>query len=343
MIREAFRPWGRLELLLDQLDVERWSFIGAVSTEDRCSTALEILSGHGAQEKSLIFRIEDAPSRFYTEVERKTGLKEQDFTSLGVLGSEIRNHKLLGRHGGPLNDAMEFISNPSLENLIVDISSLPKKFFFFIIRKILEQPERLKNVIVTYTEPGSYCFESLAENPEAWNPLPGFLPPRKEPDNKVLFIGLGFEPLGLPELYSSGLFSSAKIRLLFPFPADPTGVARNWDFARLLEPVPGNASANIERVDARNVPDTFDKLVSLSEHGQIYSILAPFGPKPMSLAMCLFASAHSARENNPSVFYTQPTVYNPNYSSGVKIVDDKPMVNAYCIRLNGNNLYASLK
>jgi len=343
MIRETFRPWGRMELILDQLNTDQWSFIGAVSTEDRCSTALELLCDRRAKDKSLIFRIEDAPSRFYKEVERKTSLKEEDFIRLGILASEIRKHKLLGRHGGPLNDAMQFINDPEVEDLIIDVSSLPKKFFFFVIRKVLEQPSRLRNVIVTYTEPGSYCFESLAENPEAWNPLPGFLPPRKEPDKKVLFIGLGFEPLGLPELYSSGLFSSAKIRLLFPFPADPTGVSRNWDFARLLEPVPGNASANIERVDARNVPDTFDKLVSLSQRGQIYSILAPFGPKPMSLAMCLFASVYSVREYNPSVFYTQPTVYNPGYSYGVKIVDGKPMVNAYCIRINGKNLYAPLE
>lgn len=339
MIRSEFRPWGQLSWALDNLGPERWAFAGAVSMEDRCITAMEILNAKKKIDAALIFRIKDTESRYFEEVEKKTDNNEEKFKSIKESHSDYKCRYLLGRHGEVASDIDEFLKRDSVTDLIIDISSLPKKFFFLLVRKALEQSDRLKNIIVTYTEPNGYCSEPLAENPQGWGPLPGFLPPRIEPSNKNLIIGLGYEPLGLPELYSSGLFSNANIRLLFPFPAQPSSVARNWDFARLLEPVPGNTSQSIIRIDSYNVPDMFDKLVAITENGDVYSILAPFGPKPMSLAMCLFASAYARRRSNPSVFYTQPTVYHPNYSTGVKLKNGHPSVNAYCIRLNGVNIY----
>jgi hypothetical protein len=339
MIRSDFRPWGDLTWMLDHLQAQQWAFACATSMEDRCLAAMQTLQDRGGVGESLIFRIQDADSRYFEETEKKTDANEALFKQLGRVENDFQRRLLLGRYGDIASDIATFLNRPSVTDLIIDISSLPKKIFFLLIRKALEQPEKLQNIVITYTEPESYCSSPLAENPEGWNPLPGFLPPRTEPADKILVIGLGYEPLGLPELYSSGLFSNASIRLLFPFPAQPSSVSRNWDFARLLEPVPGNTSQNIVRIDSYNVPDIFDKLVSITGNGDTYSILAPFGPKPMSLAMCLFASAYSKRSINPSVFYTQPTVYNPNYSIGIKMRNGKPCVSAYCIRLNGRNLY----
>lgn len=339
MIRTEFRPWGDINWILDNLQPERWSFAGAVSMEDRCISSIEILVKKKAIQSAIIFRIQDAESRYFAEVERKTDVNEIKFKKIRGAHHEYITRSLLGRHGNIALDIDNFFNNGDVTDLVIDISSLPKKIFFLLIRKSLEQSDKLRNIVVTYTDPETYSSEPLAENPQGWSPLPGFLPPRMEPANKNLIIGLGYEPLGLPELYSSGLFSNANIRLLFPFPAQPNSVARNWDFARLLEPVPGNTSQNIIRIDSYNVPDMFDKLVSITENGDVYSILAPFGPKPMSLAMCLFASAYANKRSNPSVFYTQPTVYHPNYSTGVKMKNGSPSVNAYCIRLNGKNIY----
>ena len=339
MIRGSFRPWGGLEWMLNSLSIRRWALVGAASTEDRCSSVLEILQDRAAVGQKLIYRIQDAESRYSPEVERKTDVNQARFKRLGVADNEIQSRRLLGPHGIVGEDISKFFKLQTEQSLIIDISCLPKKIFFLLIRKALEQPNTLQNILITYTEPETYCDAPLAENPQAWNPLPGFLPPMHEPSNKVLVIGLGYEPLGLPDHYSSGLFSDARIRLLFPFPAQPASVSRNWDFARLLEPVPGNTSTSIERIDSLNVSDTFDKLISVTDAGNLYSILAPFGPKPLSLAMCHFASAYSTKLNRPSVFYTQPTIYNPNYSAGVKLKNGVPSIHAYCIRLNGNNLY----
>ncbi|NMM28832.1 MAG: hypothetical protein HHJ12_16460 [Glaciimonas sp.] len=339
MIRKSFRPWGALNWMLPRYPNARWAFIGSAAMEDRCLAARQMLNDHNANGASFIFRIQDGFSRFTDEVERKTNVNQDFFIQLGVQPAEIKNYELLGRDGNIFADINTFLNTVTESNLVIDISCLPKKIFFLLIRLALETPGNIRNILVTYTEPMTYCTEPLAENPSNWAPLPGFLSPRPEPTNKCVIIGLGYEPLGLPELYSSGLFKNSDIRLVFPFPAKPSSVSRNWEFARLLEPVPGHASRNIERVDPLNVPDLFDKLAAITGAGSTHSILAPFGPKPMSLAMCLFASAYSKRTQRPAVYYTQPTVYNPEYSQGVKQINGVSSVFGYCVRLNGTNLY----
>jgi len=341
MIRNGFRPWGGLHSILKDFPNRPWSFVGCISMEDRCLAARETLLNTNAISQSLLFRIKDGHSRYTQEVESKTDINEAKFIATGVQVAEIKKLLLLGRHGDIQDEIQNFLLNATSKNLIIDISSLPKKFFFLLIRKALETNSQVfENILITYTEPESYSSKPLAENPEVWKPLPGFNGPRVEPPSMTLIIGLGYEPLGLPDLYSSGLFNNGKIRLLFPFPTSHSSVARNWEFARLLEPAPGNASTEIERIDSLNVPDVFDKISSLTLQGSEYSILAPFGPKPVSLAMCLFASSLSKSPIAPSVFYTQPTVYNPAYSSGVKSIDGNKVINAYCIRLHGDNLYS---
>lgn len=339
MIRARFRPWGNLTSIISGLGSRDWSFIGCVSMEDRCTIVRSTLSESQTVINSMIFRVRDADSRYTQEIEAITESNQSELLGTGVSQGEIKRIDLLGKHGEIGSYIQDFLENHATENLIIDISSLPKKIFFLLIRKALEDRPNIQNILVTYAEPESYCSSQLAENPEGWKPLPGFLGPRVEPSQKALIIGLGFEPLGLPELYSSGLFNNTNIRLLFPFPASPKNVSRNWDFARLLEPLPGNASSEIDRVDSLNIPDVFDKLLSITGNGEIYSILAPFGPKPMSLAMCLFASACARLSCPPSVYYTQPTIYNPHYSQGVKYADNIPAIHAYCVKLNGSNLY----
>ncbi|MNE96388.1 hypothetical protein D3C80_1945870 [compost metagenome] len=92
-------------------------------------------------------------------------------------------------------------------------------------------------------------------------------------------------------------------------------------------------------MDGINVPEVFDAIGALTDFGERFAILAPFGPKPISLAMALYASRVYTGQEHCSVNYTQPTVYNPDYSSGVKLQRGLPLINSYAIRLNGQNLY----
>jgi hypothetical protein len=125
-----------------------------------------------------------------------------------------------------------------------------------------------------------------------------------------------------------------EIKLLLPFPAAPPGVHKEWEFVRVLEPNLAKPKLDPIRVNAYDVSETFDRILSITDNGNKYAEFAPYGPKTMSLAMCIYAS-----QTESAVYYTQPRSYNPQYSSGVKLVKGKPQVLAYCLRLNGRKLY----
>jgi hypothetical protein len=77
-----------------------------------------------------------------------------------------------------------------------------------------------------------------------------------------------------------------------------------------------------------------DRIISLTRKGAETADLAPFGPKPMSLAMCIYAALTEAQ-----VFYTQPSSYRPDYSVGISQVGGEPEIYAYWIRMSGTTTY----
>ena len=86
---------------------------------------------------------------------------------------------------------------------------------------------------------------------------------------------------------------------------------------------------------------TFDALSRVTRRGEAKAVLAPYGPKTTSLAMCLFAcAANGGPGPQVPVYYAQPRRYDIGYSKQVRQtasgVDD---IQAYCIKLNGKNLY----
>lgn len=340
MIRRGFRPWGQLRQLCRSTPLDSWAFIGCASMEDR-STAVAHEFSYKLGQDRLCFQINDRPSRYKVEVERRTGAQKALFRACGFQDAHFREFKI-DENSGVINRAIdEFVGNCTSRSLIVDITSLPKRYFFLIIKKVIKL-DQFENILVTCTDPERYSEEKLAEGHLGWAALPGFNGPMKEPENKKLVIALGFEPLGLPELYGTGLFTRSEVHLLLPFPASPDKYKRNWDFMRQLIPVPSGADA-IHRVDASNVPDTFLQIVKLTENGASFAQLAPFGPKGVSLSMCLYACMFDGQEEMPSIYYTQPTVYNAEYSTGIKMIDGVPSINAYAIKLSGINLYSCVQ
>jgi hypothetical protein len=158
-----------------------------------------------------------------------------------------------------------------------------------------------------------------------------FLPPDPDPASGLTIVGLGYETLGL-----TPIVKGKECYLLFPYPSLPPGIRRNWDMVRELETLSDHAPI---RVPIYDVPSVFDVLQKLTNSGQKYAALAPYGPKTVSLAMCLFAIAYRDSAARPSAFYTQPQVYDPSYSIGVAMDNGIPRVRAYCIKLNGKVLY----
>ena len=338
---KPFRAWGLLGNVISSADVGRWAFLGCVSMEYRSIAAL-LLSRRAINiSHERMFSIEDSSeSRFFETSVELTRTHRDSLVRNGISSDVFREHKLLEPFGEIQSAVDEFFDECSGENLMFDISSMPKKLFFFVVKRVIQRRCQFENIVAVYTEPDSYASEPLAENPQQWSTLPGFDGPRRLPsrDNRRIVIAMGFEPLGLPDLVVQGEFAGIATHLLFPFPTPPDRIKKNWEFARDLFPTP-TASLQFRHVDGLNVPDVFDVMSDIGASGGIQLTMAPYGPKPISLAMALYAGRYHSGDKATSVYYTQPTAYNPNYSNGVGRVGGKAAIHCYVIKRLGQFLY----
>jgi hypothetical protein len=332
MIGGVVRPWGLLPWVLGRIKRRSWSFFGCLSTEDRCTAAWVRLRGFGVAARQTFVEVVDEPSVFSGLREDLVRKRRVQLSTLGVAEQDFRRLDLFAPHFRIIEQAMEFIAAAG-PNVVIDVSCFPKRFFFPIV-KLLLSARHIENLIVTYTSAESYFAGALAQDPQPLRPLPLF-GPQKFPEDpfEIAFVGVGFVPLGIIELFQPAE-REITVRLFFPFPASASDYQRSWQFVRHLEKSIPEAARDPVRVATLDVPDVFDHICSETNHGTKRAIFAPFGPKPISLAMCLYAL-----KSDSVVSYTQPLRYHPLYSSGVRLVNGEEQIHAYCLRLNGNELY----
>jgi hypothetical protein len=331
---KRFRPWGILNWLLDRYPGSaQWSFLGCLGTERRSISAWETLFQLRRLDTYRLLRITDLPSRHAQLFSLRLGERSAEIQSAGGDLTMVRDCELTAEHWRIVEAVNEFAAGAGT-SVVLDITSLPKRYFFPIIRILIQlPPARLKNLIVTYTVPESYTKEHLAENFGDWAQLPLFNGQYAREKASLLVIGVGFEALGLQDRVETAE-SGRTIAFLLPFPAPIKAFQRSWELLRRLQEHQPPQSFAVYRVDVKDASDAFDRLVSITNRGVRRADLAPFGPKPMSLAMCLFAAAADLQ-----VFYTQPTVYHPDYSIGVSKRDGVAETYAYAVRIDGRNLY----
>ena len=229
-------------------------------------------------------------------------------------------------------------SNPLAENVILDVSAMPEKFFFPIIRWLLESVQ-IKNIVITYMLPERYTHEDLAYDARDAGQLHTFTysGPQPEPTIQNVIVGVGFLPFSLPDWLKKTYkdTNTVKVTLMLPFPSAPSNVRKGWEFVRRIETnVKLADDRQILRVDANDLSACFDRIQTVTNAGKTATVFAPFGPKAHSVAMCLQAIKMKAE-----VYYTQPTFYHPKYSTGIKMDGTVPAGFAYAIRTNGHDLY----
>jgi hypothetical protein len=283
--------------------------LGALSSEERCTAVPSIAARHSPERVKLL-KIADPPSRYSSRITEKT---EQNYRALHSVLGEILDDPVehfLFDNDELIASALGFLDScTSPRSLWLDVTCLPKRFFFLLVKLALRDP-RIRDLLVTYTQPapGRYTDEHLAEDPGDAQPLPGFGLVGGDPDE--LIIAVGFESLGLPQLL--GEYRDKRRLVLVPFPPGQPYSRRIW---QTIMNVGHPGDANLKRVPAL---DVFDALgIMMEDTSPDISLgrppaLAPYGPKPISLAMCLYA----VRFGSP-VFYTQPRVYHPDYTIGV--------------------------
>lgn len=329
----CFRPWGELRWVLEKIPVVDWSLLGAISPEDRCLSTWLAAKGVGRVHAESLLRIVDKESRFVEQTESQAKALIGEYVRNGGDLHAVKDCPLFASH----NDLVAIVDGFVRDfgpNVILDISSLPKRFFFPFVKRLMRRDSGAQNVIVTYAIPEEYTPEALSEAYQGWRALPLFTPIPEPHAYEVFIVGVGFQSMGLPEQVKIHR-GDMEIEILFPFPPGPPGMKRSWEFVLDLErDLPDSRPTEIRYVSSRDSSLAFEHLLAITSNGERPAILAPYGPKPHALAMSLFAMQAQAK-----VCYTQPSIYHPEYSIGRSMRNGLPEVCAYCLRLGGRDFY----
>jgi hypothetical protein len=334
-------PWGSLDWLVKKLSVTNWSYLGCIAPESRSLCAIAAVSGRIKQAKFA--RIFDSIAPHESLEKRILDQRTLEANKLGVGSDQISDYSLLDDLD-TIADLFDTALN-STDSIVIDITSFPKRWFFPIVRFAMSSTSA-KNVVVCYTAGHTYA-STLSSNPEIVRAIPAFAltQPRKSCD--VALIGVGYHDFGIIDLLK--LEAPRSVRLLFPFPPGPPEMSRNWKSVMRLERITksqtqteGGIESDLSyfQIHALDIPQCFSAIKGFTDDGKKKALLAPYGPKTSSLAMCLYSLAceNSGLEEVPA-YYSQPTRYALDYTAAPLLKNGLPQIAAYPIKLGGNALY----
>ena len=225
-----YRPWGLLTWVLDQCEFDDWGLLSCIGTEDRSLSAWKNLNSFGKLSSVTFIRIIDKPSKHTVNTQNKNKVRERELVALGGDAKTIRDYDLLmTSHDEIVSIAKDFLAT-SGPNVILDVTSMPKRFFFPILKILMNKRSEINNLIVTYSFPESYLDGKLAENCNDYAHLPLFSGEYGVQKSDMLIAGVGFEVYGLQEQVEQG-GSGIQVKLLLPFPAPSK--AFNFIFSKI--------------------------------------------------------------------------------------------------------------
>ena len=307
-------------------------FLGCVNSEVRSIETAKSLQALGLLKTPRLLRIiwpADSPDHDMGEK-----MTSGNIASLHSLCGEmhILERDLLATVPNFSRDPRDFEG----QSVILDITSMPKRFFYYYLKSLLLDPS-VKDLMVTYCA-GKYGNAALSTNHEDWDVLPTFRGgggrSAEERARSRLVVNVGFMPGGLQEHLRDD-DSEQDLFLLLPFPARVSSTRRVWKSAMEIHSDwhGDSSSIHVHRIGPDDLSGAFDLICRISNENPLS--LAPFGPKPISAAMCIFASLTGS-----PVYYAQPKWYLPTYTLGPDTDQaGKPKISAYWIKHWGVNLY----
>jgi hypothetical protein len=334
-------PSADIDFFLSRISVSDWVFIGCVGPEKRSLSCFRRVSQR--MDSCYMVRIFDQklPSTAEQEI---LDLRKREAVELGVPEENISDELLFTT----IDRIKAFCKTATKENVsvLLDISSMPKRWFFVLVRELVSSCN-LRNLIITYSSAASYA-KDLSFDPESARALPGFSLLADRASCDVAFVGLGYHSTGLKSVLE--LEEPKQIHMFFPFPPALPGMMKNWESARYLEQITKQITDNKltesgERLSYiqhhfSDVALCFEVMVKITDGGRLTSMGAPYGPKPLSMAMCLFALAcEKAGRPEVPLYYSQPTSYSHDYTTDVKFVNGVAEVTAFAVILDGREQF----
>lgn len=324
-----YRPWGSLDWVLSLSSQKKWGFVGTIGTEERSLCCWKLMKNFGVLNSELFIHVCDVESDKYRDQSQLAlQARYEEFNQSGGDQSIVHSMDLMTE----LFKIQEFSQKAVNEetSVVLDITSMPKRFFFPLLKALIKS-NHIQNLLVTYSSPASYAEGPLYEDIDTWKNLPGFAGRTRGHENLIVSIGFLVESL---KGYFAGKPDHGQVKMLIPFPAPLAVLKRTWESVSNIERDQGSTTFEKHRVETLDMSAAFDRIVSLAINSHEPTAFAPFGPKPTSAAMCLFAI-----QSDSAVYYPQPTVYHPEYSLGVRNNDPASAVSAYWIKHEGENLY----
>lgn len=324
-----FRPWGSIDWLLSLSPEKSWGFVGCLGTEERSLCSWSYLKSLDCLNNVVFSQIRDIDSVKYGNASRAAiHCRRDEFIKQGGDLDSVHEYCLMSE----LFQIMSFANkaNSVGSSIVLDITSFPKRFLFPILKKLVVSTA-VKDLVITYTAPSEYApvGDPLYENIEPWKTLPGF-GGRTDPYDQLV-VSIGFMVESLNKFIDSN--PDGRLKLLVPFPAPLSIQKRTWTSVFNLEKEFADGFLKY-RVETLDMSTAFDRILSIAGNPARSLGFAPFGPKPTSVAICLYAM----QQNSP-VYYPQPIHYHPGYSKGIRYNDAASAISAYWVKHDGENLY----
>jgi len=322
----SIRPWGTIDWLFPKLKRKHWDLISCVSFEERSTALAEWCATRRVSPNTvLLLRIRDPVSRFTEEIEKRTDSNEVRLREV-FPKAFIHTDDLLA-HSSAWNSVLsQKVANTT--SVLLDISTLPKRVFLFLVKRLLAR-EEVENLVVCYSRAKTYPEGPLTQDSDPVEALPGYAR-ISEGTATSLVVGVGYVAFDINQLIEQ--VKAVNLHFLFPFPPGSPAFRRNWRLIRQLTP-DAPIALEIQRIHAMDMFAALDwlKRVGADSDGQIGMVA--LGPKPHSLAMGL---ASLTLGEGSQVMYSQPKIYHPDYSMGVAMKGlDQPEIYAYCLKRNG--------
>jgi hypothetical protein len=305
-------PWGEMSNVLRVfLPGKDYALLGALTAEERCcAVPSRLVSPTSGPSKVTMLEVRDPSDAFPNYMATTLRGVQRNVQRLHDAGVAFHHERvdLLLSEDGMLELSQRLYGSTVPETLVIDLTCLPVRFAAFFLRRMIPS-SNVPNIIATYTQPEGYTAKPLAEDPLPGDYLPGFAaPPHRR--TRTLILSVGFETLGLSALLE-GHSRSGATRYLIAFPPNGEMIRRAWRSVREIVPRPLVDRQHIGVVSAWDTEAVYSRIDQWCRTSEGIT-LAPYGPKPHSLAMLLYA----LKRDDVGIYFTQPKAHNPEYSWG---------------------------